>query len=441
MRGMFSESRFGSLLAGCVRVTWSFIRRLGPLVLPVALLLATLVALCVRADSVGWSSLPTLQAAPYLVFAVSFILGSFFMQSRVSFMSILLAMITLILDRAFFTRPVPGEGEALVFMASVYVAPLMTLFYHLSERGVLTSYGLVRIVIILSATIAMVVVPKIDVLASAMRNTESIFWGPMSDAVPVSFFGLMCFVICIPFLAARNRHESPFLGRNMALALVFVFVALNCQSSLWRAGQGRTVLLVFMSGAAITLMWAVLESSWRHANIDELTELPGRRALKHHMAILGSNYAMAVLDVDYFKKINDRYGHDTGDQVLRFISSHLRKFEAGRPYRYGGEEFVMVFEGAQSEDALETAEEIRKHMEANAFVLRASDRPKKKPKDGDGEQRGPAKDIADRKVNITVSIGVAHSKNYQFPQEVLQAADKALYRAKKDGRNCVKYSK
>lgn len=435
-----SGSGFRIFLLGSVKAVWSSLRRLGTLLIPLSLFVGLAAAIAFSPSSVFWATYPTVQALPYVVYAVSFVLGAFFIQSRVSFMSVLLAMVTLVLDRAFFVRPVPGHGEIVVFLASVYIAPLMTLFYHLSERGIMTTYGLVRIVIVLSAIIVLIVVPRIDYFAEAAVDMESLFWGPISEQVPVSLFGLACFLCCAPFLLIRNKQESPLLGRNLACVLLFVFAALNCHSTLWSIDKARAVLLTFMAGAGFTLMWAVLESSWRHANIDELTELPGRRTLKHHMARLGSTYAMAVLDVDFFKKINDRYGHDTGDQVLRFIAARLKRFTAGRAYRYGGEEFVLVFEGDQSDVAVDTAEEIRKSIEDSKFIVRAPNRPRKRPAES-SESGGQTVDYKDRRIGITVSLGVATSRNYSSPHDVLQAADKALYRAKKDGRNCVKYSR
>jgi diguanylate cyclase (GGDEF)-like protein len=193
-----------------------------------------------------------------------------------------------------------------------------------------------------------------------------------------------------------------------------------------------------MSGAAMTFAWAVLESSWRSAHIDELTELPGRRALKHRLASLGSSYAIAVMDIDFFKKINDRYGHDTGDQVLRFVAAHLRKNEKGRTYRYGGEEFVMVCEDVALTTMVTDMEELRKSIDKSRFVVRSKDRPKEKPQNPSPPTTMPE----ERTIRVTVSIGVAASSDKYFsPDEVLVAADKALYRAKKDGRNCVKSSR
>lgn len=77
---------------------------------------------------------------------------------------------------------------------------------------------------------------------------------------------------------------------------------------------------------------------------DELTSLPGRRALKEYLLKLGSEYTIAMFDIDHFKKFNDTHGHDVGDQVLRMVASKLATVSGrGKSFRYGGEEFTLVF--------------------------------------------------------------------------------------------------
>jgi len=164
---------------------------------------------------------------------------------------------------------------------------------------------------------------------------------------------------------------------------------------------------------------------------DELTGLPARRALREDMLKLGSHYTLAMLDIDHFKKFNDRHGHDVGDQVLRMVAAKLSNVSGGgRAYRYGGEEFTVIFPGKYADDAADHLEELRKDVASCGFVLRGSMRPMSKPKK---PRKGwkPAK-----KVSVTISIGLAgRDGNNTNPQEVLKAADKALYRAKKAGRN------
>ena len=149
---------------------------------------------------------------------------------------------------------------------------------------------------------------------------------------------------------------------------------------------------------------------------DALTRLPGRRAFDRELAELGRSYVIAMVDVDHFKRVNDRHGHDVGDQVLARIGSRLARLRGGRCFRYGGEEFAVVFRGRKLPWSKDRLDSLRERIAREPFGLRGKK----------------------RKLKVTVSIGAAaRSPKRSRPEEVLAAADKALYRAKKAGRNRV----
>jgi diguanylate cyclase (GGDEF)-like protein len=195
-------------------------------------------------------------------------------------------------------------------------------------------------------------------------------------------------------------------------------------------GDADRSLNVFSSTALLMCLYAVLQESWRMAYLDELTELPARRALREKFQKMGGAYTVAMLDVDHFKKFNDTYGHDTGDAVLRMIATKLNKVSGGGAcYRYGGEEFSVVFNGKNREDARPHLETLRETIANTPFVVNRASRRKSDNK---------VKRRKSKPVNVTVSIGVADSKaNLSSPWDVLKLADKALYQAKAKGRNCV----
>jgi diguanylate cyclase (GGDEF)-like protein len=123
-----------------------------------------------------------------------------------------------------------------------------------------------------------------------------------------------------------------------------------------------------------------------------------------------------LLDIDHFKRLNDRYGHPFGDQVLRRVGELLNAsvYDTDFVARYGGEEFVVVLPRAEPEGALRKAEAIRRAVEDERFAL------------------------ALETIRVTVSIGVAHfPRDAATPEELVGQADAALYRAKSDGRNRV----
>jgi two-component system cell cycle response regulator len=125
-----------------------------------------------------------------------------------------------------------------------------------------------------------------------------------------------------------------------------------------------------------------------------------------------------VIDIDYFKSVNDTYGHDAGDEVLREFASRVSANVRGIDLacRYGGEEFVVVMPDTDKSFAYSVAERLRQSVEANHFLL----------------SRAP------EGIRVTVSIGIACSLgNQDSAESLLRRADEALYRAKREGRNRV----
>lgn len=160
----------------------------------------------------------------------------------------------------------------------------------------------------------------------------------------------------------------------------------------------------------------------RQALHDPLTGLPNRRAYDERIAQeyarwkrFGDPLALIVWDVDDFKKVNDTYGHKSGDKALvmigRLLSARLR--ETDFIARYGGEEIVVLLTGAEPDDVMRLAEDMRKSVEQGG--LHAHGKP----------------------VRITVSGGAALFSPGDIPEAVFERADKALYRAKQQGKNCI----
>lgn len=195
-------------------------------------------------------------------------------------------------------------------------------------------------------------------------------------------------------------------------------------------------LQVMSSMVMLMLVAAVAHEAYQMAFRDELTGLPGRRALNERLQRLGRDYVIAMVDVDHFKKFNDTHGHDVGDQVLRLVASQLRKVGGGgKAYRYGGEEFTLLFPGKSVEQCVPHMEAVRLAIEQYRMQLR--DKQSRPRDDREGKQRRAGK--AANEVSVTVSMGVAERQAEQrTPQEVIKEADKALYSAKAAGRNCIR---
>jgi len=238
-------------------------------------------------------------------------------------------------------------------------------------------------------------------------------------------FAIALLLLAIQYIRhPRPLHAAQFMGlAGLLWMLPDVFIL-------------KHALHVMSSMTMLILVTAVAHEAYQMAFRDELTGLPGRRALNERLMRLGRQYVIAMTDVDHFKRFNDTHGHDVGDQVLRVVANQLRKVGGGgRAYRYGGEEFVVVFPGKTLDACLPHLEALRAGIED--YVLKLRDQ-EKRPKDDQVGRQSRKKQVA-KYVSVTISIGVAERQLAQrTSDEVLKAADKALYSAKSAGRNCVR---
>ncbi len=160
--------------------------------------------------------------------------------------------------------------------------------------------------------------------------------------------------------------------------------------------------------------------------VDALTGISNRKAFDatleqavHTARETKSPFCVLLADIDYFKKVNDSYGHLVGDKVLRFVASTLKRCIKGKDMaaRFGGEEFVVILPQTELSGAFTVADQIRKSIAS-----------------------GTLKDMKSEEVygRVTISIGVAQFNASDLPNVLLQRADQALYQAKECGRNQVK---
>lgn len=258
--------------------------------------------------------------------------------------------------------------------------------------------------------------------------------GEMYGRSSTNLVVLLCVVLWgIITLGLRSKKTSGATESLMLSTLV------GAAFSGWTYGLGpqslsTTGFHVLCLAASLPTLASVIEHSFRLAYIDELTEIPGRRALVESIQDEHAVFTLAMLDVDHFKKFNDTHGHEVGDHVLRMVAARLATVGVGGcAYRYGGEEFTVIFPGKAAEDVLEELERLRALVENSPLVLRGADRPKQKPKNtarGSKKKKNPS-------VNVTISIGAATRRRDEHWERVMKRADQALYKAKEEGRNRV----
>jgi diguanylate cyclase (GGDEF)-like protein len=185
---------------------------------------------------------------------------------------------------------------------------------------------------------------------------------------------------------------------------------------------------------AACLLFALFLMYWQRVYLDELTGIPNRRALDERLSHLDGAYSLAMVDIDHFKKFNDSYGHDQGDDVLRMVGKHLAEQTQQRAFRYGGEEFCVLLPGEGSDAAFDLMDGVRESLARHRFNIRLPQTIRAKTSE---EDRGTLK-AKTESVKVTISVGVARpDKKRPDPGAVMKLADEGLYKAKEAGRNNV----
>jgi diguanylate cyclase (GGDEF)-like protein len=323
------------------------------------------------------------------------------------------------------------EDAAVVFHLVCLLLPVMFCLFAVWEERTHLVQDLIARLAVLIAVGAVALGLEQSYPDTVLRWLAEIRWPALHGAwMSLIQLSYLMFLIAFALLIVQYLRKPRPLHAAQLVGLLGLFWALP-----------KTFILPFTlnilcSQVMLMIAAAVAHEAYQMAFRDELTGLPGRRALNERMQRLGRNYVLAMADVDHFKKFNDTHGHDVGDQVLRLVASKLSKITSGggKAYRYGGEEFAIVFAAKTLEECLPHLEAIRESIARYDILLR---NPTNRPQnDQQGrQQRGAAQASS---VSVTISIGVAERlPEHRSPEEVLKSADQSLYAAKGAGRNCV----
>jgi diguanylate cyclase len=269
-------------------------------------------------------------------------------------------------------------------------------------------YTLVVFVLIVLSKFIYEVYAKTPSQVSSAELTESVYW-------------LACIVVLMIYMVLETRR-----GLYAALLLVATMLAIGSPGLVSEALSGNPSRLIgfarfltFMAGVVpfVYVISSVKErlaiERW-HSSTDVLTGAANRRKLLDVLHTVQRGCAVILFDLDHFKQINDTFGHEIGDAVLRDVAALsrevLRSNKGDTIGRWGGEEFLVVLPGVMLEQALEVAERLRYSLAAHGF--------------GSVGQ-------------VTASFGVAYSTESGEMLELIRQADEAMYRAKQGGRNQV----
>jgi diguanylate cyclase (GGDEF)-like protein len=163
-----------------------------------------------------------------------------------------------------------------------------------------------------------------------------------------------------------------------------------------------------------------------------VTKLPERDALNQILRRLVTPHFLALVRVDHFARTKELFGREVCDQVLRMVATQLRRVPGGTVFRYGRDEFAVLFDGRSAEEAVPHLEDVRRAIASYCFVVRGPRRPRTKP-------AMPTLATGPRVVvTVTVSIGAAERESREAPpRHVIRAAHQALRHAIETGRNQV----
>ena len=375
--------------------------------------------------------------APYVGLSLIAILGWQINQTRIFWSTLLLlGFYFYLLHPNFFVISEGGRIHTLQ-MVSVAFPLTLSILYLLRESRLWSDQSLTRFIL------AAVPFALFVCLYSWTPDTyqKLYFWTPgpptiaQGRSIPHLAWITNALFLLVVFYSPDFKIR-PFLTALMTTQIPFLYSIQDALLSTGQTDPKQSNFHVIISFTTITLilLHCILHMYWQKVYLDVLTGIPNRQAMDERLHTLSGNFALAMVDIDHFKKFNDTYGHAEGDNVLRMVAQHLQEYLGDRVYRYGGEEFCVVFDDKQKDKAEEMMDQARATMAKRKFALRGNRRQKangfKFPFQKD-ENRG-------KKVNITVSVGVATAgKTHKSPEEVIKRADHWLYEAKSNGRNRV----
>ncbi|MCP3851390.1 MAG: GGDEF domain-containing protein [Gammaproteobacteria bacterium] len=367
--------------------------------------------------------LPILEVLPFGLLIASIVLGIKFNRSQLIYSALLFSLIYSFFF--WFVDFKPSQITLILNSLTLLLSVNIVLICLYSERGIFTLIGLSRLFIIGFQVVFMIWLIHENPPQWSLWLNQILFPELQIKLLFFNQISLLSILICFFILSLLSIYQNnSFLGAILA-SWILVLYAITF------AIKDIVFIANLFSFSLILLLITLISVSYQMAYLDELTGLPGRRALNEALNKLGNKYVLAMLDVDHFKKFNDTYGHDAGDDVLRLLGHRLSAVKGGgKPFRYGGEEFTLVFSGKSLDDVASHLEALRENVANKKFTLRKQERRQK------GKRK--SKKATQREVKVTISIGYAErSDKAKNHGTVLKMADKALYKAKKKGRNCI----
>lgn len=272
--------------------------------------------------------------------------------------------------------------------------------------------------------------PGVEVQATYLNNIiDNNFIKKVDRGYTIALSLLLALLIA----SVVSRVNSAFTASMMSLSTYFIYILISYYALRFENLWLELIYPLIFSIVAFTLAYIGkyliksrdFEQQYKLATTDGLTELYNHRYFQEQIRMqveqakrYNNNFSLIIIDIDFFKKFNDTFGHQSGDAVLRQVAQTLKKNVRATDIvcRYGGEEMSIILPNTIKEEAYTTAEKICSRVAGRKFKL-----------------------VGDKETNVTISLGVS---TYPFDgdtaQKIIEAADKKLYEAKNNGRNQVK---
>ncbi len=369
---------------------------------------------------------------PYIFFAVTAFLGLKLNQSRIFFTLLLWAGLYYLINTPHSSYLDYKIHEIqLVKLLALSLSLVLFLIFAYKEKYIIGLFGFLRLIsvsipVIGSIYLAKEISPGMYpyVMEQSLINLE--FWN-LPDLIILFIIGLITFLILQKDKSIQHFKYAIYVNL-LPLILALNFAAGSEQFDI----ETRIFSMFSFSVMGFVFVYALYRIYWEKVYFDELTGIPNRRAFDEYLKKLGRKYVIAMMDIDHFKKFNDTYGHTEGDNVLRYVARHIADESDTAVFRYGGEEFAAIYKGARPKHAFKILDLMRANLASSIFYLRTSDDVRK------SKTKKNRKDTHTnvKSVKVTLSIGIAQkTAAKKEAEDVIVAADKTLYKAKKKGRN------
>jgi len=362
---------------------------------------------------------------PIIVIGAGVLIGLFFKRTWLMLVILVLA----IADRALLyfagNTAVTMEEGRLIYNAISFLLPINLCFFaFMKRRGDIKwqSIWFLGAILLQGCGVAFIYQYK-SLGFGAFLEYSSIKWA-LLEHLPLSQLALFSFGIAFVYYLFLYIRTHGVIERSFCWALISIFYAL----ALSRIGP---VSSIYFSTAGLILVISVIENIYVEGFQDEVTDLPTGKSMHGILSQLDRGYTVALIEVDNFERLKDNHGRRVSKQVLRSVGSKLTSVTGGgKPFRYRGEVFAIVFPGMFLQDMLPRIEELRQTIKKLGPILQSQKSPGKKLK------KLKRIEILANKIPVTVSIGVAERSDADMsPQQAIQKAEEALGIAKKEGHD------